>query len=122
MPWIGAEGIARMTAASSAPKSPAIAGQLKGRYAFSDVWDGTLRYSFVGIWTKGQAGLVSRRRFWSGNPDGAVGIGDAGAAGDALDHVGDGLSDHRWRRASSSRVASTNLLGWRRRGAHPNCR
>ena len=45
--WISAEGIYRQDNAPVADNEQFIAGQLKGRYAFSDVWDGTLRYGFT---------------------------------------------------------------------------
>ena len=46
--WIGAEGVYRQDdTAGAGDDAQFIGGQLKGRYAFSDVWDGTLRYSFI---------------------------------------------------------------------------
>ncbi len=46
--WVSAEGVYRQDdTAGAGDDAQFIGGQLKGRYAFSDVWDGTLRYSFI---------------------------------------------------------------------------
>ncbi len=46
--WVGAEATFRMDDdPAAATNAKYYAGQLKGRYAFSDVWDGTIRYSIV---------------------------------------------------------------------------
>ncbi len=45
---VGAEGVYRQDdTAGAGDDAQFIAGQLSGKYAFSDVWDGTLRYSYV---------------------------------------------------------------------------
>jgi putative OmpL-like beta-barrel porin-2 len=82
--WIGAEGVYRQDDGGliGAENAQFIAGQLKGRYAFSDVWDGTLRYSFVWDLDEGQAGGIPAGGLVPANPDGAVGIASGlGAAG-----------------------------------------
>lgn len=46
--WLGAEGVYRQDdTAGAGDDAQFLGGQLKARYAFSDVWDGTLRYGFV---------------------------------------------------------------------------
>lgn len=46
--WVGAEGVYRQDdTAGAGDDAQFIGGQLKGHYSFSDVWDGTLRYSFI---------------------------------------------------------------------------
>lgn len=54
---VGAEGTYRQTALAGGVARKNIGGQLKGTYAFSDVWDGTLRYSLV--WDVNGGGVVS---------------------------------------------------------------
>ncbi len=79
--WVGAEGIYRQDNGQVAGQENAqyLAGQLKARYAFSDVWDGTLRYGFAWDLDNGQAGGVPATGLVSANPvAGATGLGAAG--------------------------------------------
>ncbi len=52
---VGAEGVYRQDD-EGAGNAQFIAGQLNGTYAFSDVWDGTLRYGYVWDLDTGQVG------------------------------------------------------------------
>lgn len=79
--WIGAEGIYRQDDGGilGAENAQYMAGQLKGRYAFSDVWDGTLRYAFTWDLDNGQAGGVPAAGLVPANPTfAATGLGAAG--------------------------------------------
>jgi hypothetical protein len=79
--WVGAEGIYRQDNGQVAGQENAqyIGGQLKARYAFSDVWDGTLRYGFEWDLDNGQAGGIPATGLVSANPvNGATGLGAAG--------------------------------------------
>jgi hypothetical protein len=125
--WIGAEGVYRQDDGGliGAENAQFIAGQLKGRYAFSDVWDGTLRYSFVWDLDEGQAGGIP-----PGPGSGQSGwsrwyrfrSGRCGHDAHRLDR--DGLSDHRWRAfRDRRRRGHQHAFGWRRHGLHPwRCR
>ncbi len=76
--WIGAEGVYRQDDSGAGDNAQFIAGQLKGRYAFSDVWDGTLRYSFVWDLDEAQA-VIPAGGIVVANPTyGAEGLGAAG--------------------------------------------
>jgi hypothetical protein len=72
---VGAEGIYRQDdTAGAGDDAQYIGGQLKGRYAFSDVWDGTLRYSF--IWDLDSTDIATPQPV--ANPLGIVGLGANG--------------------------------------------
>jgi len=66
--WIGAEGVYRQDDAPVADNAQYIGGQLKARYAFSDVWDGTLRYGFVWDLDNGGVGGVPATGYVPANP------------------------------------------------------
>ncbi len=68
--WIGAEGMYRQDDGGliGAENAKYFGGQLKARYAFSDVWDGTLRYGFVWDLENGGAGGVPAAGLVPANP------------------------------------------------------
>ncbi|MBI1909784.1 MAG: outer membrane beta-barrel protein [Deltaproteobacteria bacterium] len=45
--WLGGEGIFRIDNGAAGANSQLIGGTLQTTYAFSDIWDGTLRYGFT---------------------------------------------------------------------------
>lgn len=76
---VGLEGVYRQDNAPAGATDNAqyIGGQLKGRYAFSDVWDGTLRYGFIWDLDNGQGTVAAGGRATGGANAilGAVGTG-----------------------------------------------
>lgn len=81
--WIGAEGVYRQDDAPVADNAQYMGGQLKARYAFSDVWDGTLRYGFMWDLDNGQVavpavGYVPANPVLGGTTGILTGLGAAG--------------------------------------------
>lgn len=77
---VGAEGLYRQdnAPAATADNAQYIAGQLKGRYAFSDVWDGTLRYSFIWDLDNAQGAVPATGYVVANHEVGLTGLGAAG--------------------------------------------
>lgn len=74
---LGAEGVYRQdNSVAVGDNAQYLGGQLKGVYAFSDVWDGTFRYGFEWDLDNGQGGVAGR----AANTNGAAGLAAAGTS------------------------------------------
>ncbi len=89
--YIDLEGLYRQDNSGGADNAQYIAGTLALRYAFSDIWDGTLRYGFAWDLDQGQAGgavIVPANPLAAGN-----GIGFAGTQHDLTLATGYEITD-----------------------------
>ncbi len=87
---LGAEGVFRQDDGRDVASENAqyVGGQLKATYAFSDIWDGTLRYGILWDPDTGKAGRAPAANAFTGGPGLATGGANATYGGVGLSAAG----------------------------------
>lgn len=92
--FVDAEGMYRQDNSGGADNAQYLAGTLQARYAFSDIWDGTIRYGFAWDLDQGQSAAVPAGGIVPANPLAAAsGLGYAGQQHDISLAAGYAITD-----------------------------